>query len=72
MLKIYLQFLGFSYNNQYNIRYNYEKSVSKLIRRYMETTDWQSIIPAGIAISIFLGGMFMMFTNLWTDSVKKK
>ena len=38
----------------------------------METTDWQSIIPAGIAISIFLGGILMMFTNFWTDAANKK
>ncbi|MEM1168247.1 MAG: hypothetical protein AAGJ08_03945 [Cyanobacteria bacterium P01_H01_bin.35] len=38
----------------------------------METTDWETVIPAGMAIAIFLGGMLMMFTNFWTDSVKKK
>ncbi|MGB3509358.1 MAG: hypothetical protein WBA93_08965 [Microcoleaceae cyanobacterium] len=38
----------------------------------MENTDWQSIIPAGIAISIFLGGILMMFTNFWTDAVQEK
>ncbi len=38
----------------------------------METTDWETVIPVGIAITIFLGGMLMMFTNFWTDSVQKK
>ena len=38
----------------------------------METTDWQTVIPAGIAIIIFFGGMLMMFTNVWTDSRQKK
>ena len=38
----------------------------------METTDWQTVIPAGIAITIFLGGMLMMFTDFWTNAAKKK
>ena len=38
----------------------------------MENTDWQTVIPAGVAITIFFGGMLMMFTNFWTDSIKKK
>ncbi|MDT9342206.1 hypothetical protein VV11_023460 [Trichodesmium erythraeum 21-75] len=38
----------------------------------METTDWQTVIPAGMAITIFIGGMLMMFTNFWTDGVYKK
>ena len=38
----------------------------------METIDWETVIPAGIAITIFLGGMLMMFTNFWTDGVYQK
>jgi len=38
----------------------------------METTDLQTIIPAGIAITIFIGGMLMMFTSFWTDGAYKK
>ncbi|MDY7004663.1 MAG: hypothetical protein SWX82_12065 [Cyanobacteriota bacterium] len=38
----------------------------------METTDWETIIPAGMAITVFLGAMLMMFTNFWTDSIKKQ
>ena len=38
----------------------------------METIDWQTIIPAGMAITIFLGGMLMMFTNFWTDGIYQK
>jgi hypothetical protein len=32
----------------------------------METIDWMSISAGGLAIAIFIGGIFMMFTNLWT------
>jgi hypothetical protein len=38
----------------------------------METVDWQSVVPVGMAIAIFLGGMLMMFSNFWTDAVQKK
>ncbi|MDY6804480.1 MAG: hypothetical protein SXA11_11830 [Cyanobacteriota bacterium] len=38
----------------------------------MEAVDWQTAIPAGMAIVIFLGGMLMMFSNFWTDSIQKK
>ncbi|MCL2930817.1 MAG: hypothetical protein MGG11_00480 [Trichodesmium sp. MAG_R03] len=38
----------------------------------MEKIDWPVIIPAGMAITIFIGGMLMMFTNFWTDGVYKK
>jgi hypothetical protein len=30
------------------------------------------MIAGGLAISIFLGGMLMMFTNLWTNKSNKK
>ncbi len=32
----------------------------------MESIDWMSVLPAGLAIAIFLGGMLMMFTSVWT------
>ncbi len=32
-----------------------------------DTIDWMTVLPAGLAISIFLGGMLMMFTGLWTQ-----
>jgi hypothetical protein len=32
----------------------------------METIDWFTVVPAGLAIAIFLGGMLMMFTGIWT------
>ncbi len=39
----------------------------------METTDWQSVIAGGIAVTICLGGILMMFTNFWTDAgIKSK
>ncbi|MEB3339375.1 hypothetical protein [Okeania sp.] len=38
----------------------------------METIDWETVIPAGMAIMIFIGGMLMMFTDFWTDGYKKQ
>ena len=35
----------------------------------METIDWMNVSAAGLAISIFVGGICMMFTDVWT---KKK
>jgi hypothetical protein len=35
----------------------------------METIDWMSVSAATLAIGIFAGGIFMMFTDVWT---KKK
>jgi succinate-acetate transporter protein len=32
----------------------------------MENIDWLNVAPAGLAIAIFLGGMLMMFTGIWT------
>lgn len=32
----------------------------------MESIDWMTVIPAGLAIAIFLGAMLMMFTGIWT------
>jgi hypothetical protein len=32
-----------------------------------DTIDWMTVLPAGLAIGIFLGGMLMMFTGLWTQ-----
>jgi hypothetical protein len=36
----------------------------------MENLDWMNVLPAGLAITIFLGGMLMMFTNIWTTKRK--
>ena len=38
----------------------------------MEAVDWQTAIPVGMAIAIFLGGMLMMFSNFGADSIQKK
>ncbi len=32
----------------------------------MENIDWQNAIAGGLALVIFIGGMLMMFTNIWT------
>jgi hypothetical protein len=32
----------------------------------MENIDWQNAIAGGLAAVIFIGGMLMMFTNIWT------
>lgn len=37
----------------------------------METIDWENVIIGGLAIVIFIGGMFMMFTNIWTSGLNK-
>ncbi len=37
----------------------------------METIDWQNVIMGGLAIVIFLGGLLMMFTNIWTSGLHK-
>jgi succinate-acetate transporter protein len=36
----------------------------------MENIDWQTAIPVSLAIAIFLGGMLMMFTGIWTSRNK--
>jgi hypothetical protein len=36
----------------------------------MENIDWMNALPAGLAIGIFLGGMLMMFTGIWTAKDK--
>jgi hypothetical protein len=33
----------------------------------MENIDWGLAIPAGLAIAIFVGGLLMMFTGIWTS-----
>jgi hypothetical protein len=33
----------------------------------LETIDWSTALPAGLAIMIFLGGMLMMFTGILTS-----
>ncbi len=35
----------------------------------METVDWQNVIAGGLAIVIFVGGLSMMFTNIWTSGI---
>lgn len=37
----------------------------------METIDWENVIIGGLAIIIFIGGMVMMFTNIWTSGLRK-
>lgn len=37
----------------------------------METIDWMTALPAGLAVTIFLGGMLMMFTGIFTTKGKK-
>jgi hypothetical protein len=32
----------------------------------MENIDWVNVTAAGFAIAIFIGGMLMMFTGIWT------
>ena len=36
----------------------------------MENIDWMTVLPGGLAILIFVGGMLMMFTNIWTTKNK--
>ncbi|WP_277879935.1 hypothetical protein [Leptolyngbya sp. FACHB-36] len=37
-----------------------------LLLNGMETIDWMSVSAAGLAAAIFIGGILMMFTTLWT------
>jgi hypothetical protein len=32
----------------------------------MENIDWSIAMPVGLALAIFIGGMLMMFTGVWT------
>jgi hypothetical protein len=32
----------------------------------METIDWMSVSAGGLAIAILIGGILMMFSNIWT------
>jgi len=36
----------------------------------MESIDWMSATAAGLAIAIFIGGLLMMFTGIWTAKDK--
>lgn len=36
----------------------------------MESIDWMTAVPVGMAIAVFLGGMLMMFTGIWTTKDK--
>jgi hypothetical protein len=36
----------------------------------MEVPEWSNAVMAGLAIAIFIGGMTMMFTGLWTTRKK--
>jgi hypothetical protein len=36
----------------------------------MESIDWMTVVPVGMAIAVFLGGMLMMFTGIWTTKDK--
>ncbi len=37
----------------------------------MENVDWQSVTAGGLAVAILLGGLLMMFSNVWTTSKKR-
>ncbi len=37
----------------------------------MESADWPNWIAGGMAIAIFIGGLMMMFTTLWTTKKNK-
>jgi hypothetical protein len=32
----------------------------------METINWMDVIPAGLAIAIFAGGLFMLISGAWS------
>jgi len=32
-----------------------------------DAIDWMTVAPAMLAIAIFVGGMLMMFTGIWTS-----
>jgi hypothetical protein len=32
----------------------------------METINWMDVIPAGFAIAIFAGGLFMLVSGVWS------
>ncbi len=36
----------------------------------MENTDWLNAVAGGLAIAIFIGGLLMMFTTVWTTKKK--
>jgi hypothetical protein len=33
----------------------------------MESIDWMNVAAGGLAIAIFIGGILMMFTGVWTN-----
>ncbi len=33
---------------------------------FLNEVDWMTVLPALLAGGIFLGGMLMMFTGMWT------
>jgi hypothetical protein len=35
-----------------------------------ETLDWSMIIPAGFAVAIFLGGLWMLIDGVWATRDK--
>jgi succinate-acetate transporter protein len=36
----------------------------------MENVDWMNVFAGGLAIAIFVGGITMMFTGIWTTKDK--
>lgn len=36
----------------------------------MENIDWMNVTVGGLAIAIFVGGLLMMFTGIWTAKDK--
>jgi uncharacterized membrane-anchored protein YhcB (DUF1043 family) len=37
----------------------------------MENTEWLNVVAGGLAIGIFIGGILMMFTTVFTTKNKK-
>jgi hypothetical protein len=37
----------------------------------MENTNLLDALAGGLAILIFVGGVFMMLTNIWTSGLRK-
>jgi hypothetical protein len=36
----------------------------------MENADWLNWVVGGLAIALFIGGILMMFTTVWTTKKK--
>ena len=47
-----------------------DRLVALIILQVMENTDLLNGIAGGLAIAIFIGGLLMMFTSVWTTKKK--